>query len=128
MILKCMGKQRAGFLSGAPYEANVNGEPSKRPMRGRIVFGVSGLLYFVFTMTLIFAGYGNLEQTTDDMVEGARVSFIVAYHLYHVVLSFSGVAISSIGLTKLILLIDNFMVICDLSSSDKISLRMQVHY
>ena len=74
MILKCMGKQRVGFLSGAPYEANVNDEPSKRPMRGRIAFGVSGLLYFVFTMTLIFAGYGNLEQTTDDMGEGVRVS------------------------------------------------------
>lgn len=79
MILKCMGKQRVGFLSGAPYEAIVNGEPSKQPMRGRVAFGISGLLYFIFTMTLIFAGYGNLEQTTYDMSEGARVSVFVSF-------------------------------------------------
>ena len=87
MILKCMGKQRVGFLSGAPYEATINGEPSMRPLRGRIVFGVSGLLYFVFTMTLLFAGYGNLEQTTRDMSDGATVSFKCSISLVQLLVS-----------------------------------------
>ena len=89
MFLKCMGKNRVGFLSGAPYEATLNGEPSKRPMRGRIAFGVGGLMFIVFTLTLIFLGFGNLQDTTDELSSGAQVSFknISVFFLPPIVLS-----------------------------------------
>lgn len=70
-----MGSGRVGYLSGGPYEATVGEkkEPNKRPMRGRIVFGTSGLLFIMFTMLLLFRGFGNLENTTTELAEGARV-------------------------------------------------------
>lgn len=70
LILKCMGTNRVGFLSGSPYQAKINGEPSKRPVTGRIVFGCSGLVFITFTLVLLFVGFGNLESTTDDMSDG----------------------------------------------------------
>ena len=74
-ILKCMGRGRVGFLAGGPYEATIGEkkDPNPRPKRGRIVFGVSALLFIIFTMLLLFLGFANLEETTSDMATGARV-------------------------------------------------------
>jgi energy-converting hydrogenase Eha subunit H len=70
-----MGKRRVGFLSGGPYDAtDFQGEPNKRARNGRIVFGLSGLVFIVFAFLLIFLGVANLETTTSELEEGAKVS------------------------------------------------------
>lgn len=74
MILKCCMGKRVGFLSGAPYQARVNGGPNPRITRGRVIFGMNGLLFIIFTLTLIFLGFGNLEETTNELGDGVSVS------------------------------------------------------
>jgi hypothetical protein len=71
----CLGKRRVGFLSGEPYDARtLKGEPNKRAVRGRIVFGGSGILFIAFTLLLVFLGIANLEDTANELSDGAEVS------------------------------------------------------
>ncbi|CAB9521790.1 expressed unknown protein [Seminavis robusta] len=73
-FLMCMGKQRVGFLSGAPYDASLDGNvrvENPRVMRGRATFGVSGMILITFTFLLIFLGIGNLDETTTELSSGA---------------------------------------------------------
>lgn len=67
LCFKCCCGGTLGFLGGAPYKSQ------KAAQGGRIIFGVSGFLFIVFTLTLIFLGYGNLENTTDELSEGVDV-------------------------------------------------------
>ena len=72
-----MGKRRVGFLSGSPYEATVadkRDEPNPRIKRGRIIFGVFGMIFITFTFLLVFLGLANLEETTRSMADGSAVS------------------------------------------------------
>jgi len=78
LLLKCTGKNRVGFLSGAPYEAQINGQPNPRFRRGRIVFGFSSVMFIVSILVLVFAGLGNLESSREVIAEGATVRVVVS--------------------------------------------------
>lgn len=67
LAFKCCCGGVLGFLGGAPYKSQ------RTAQGGRIIFGVSGILFIIFTLTLIFLGYGNLESTTDELSEGVDV-------------------------------------------------------
>lgn len=71
----CLGKRRVGYLSGAPYDARTTeGKPNRRAVRGRLIFGFSGVMFVVFTLLLVLLGFANLIDTTNELSNGAEAS------------------------------------------------------
>jgi hypothetical protein len=93
----CLRKQDVGFLSGSAYRADppavkgkseepqdVQEEPHDgvvmenkmswpiRPMRGRIVFMVSGIIYITFSVLLVTKGITNLQSSIDTLNVSAQ--------------------------------------------------------
>ena len=84
LVLKfCVGKKRVGFLSGAPFEMHTRTSSNPMIQRGRAVFAGSCLLFLFFAITLVTAGIGNLESTSESVGYGATVSCMVWVALLH---------------------------------------------
>lgn len=81
LIVKlCCGPKRVGFVSGAPFQATLpNGQTNPWILRGRILFGLSTLLFAVFSLTFVTLGVGNMVTTTKSIGQGASVSFCFVY-------------------------------------------------
>ena len=69
----CLGRKRVGFLSGTPFEGTSASNPWI--LRGRIVFGISCLLFIMFSIVFVTAGLGNLSVTTTSIGYAVSVSF-----------------------------------------------------
>lgn len=75
----CMGPERVGFLSGAPFRARVNGQGTTKAIanpwiyRGRWIFAISINLFILFAIVLAASGMGFLANVTSDIGNGARV-------------------------------------------------------
>lgn len=72
----CLGRQRVGFLSGAPFQA-TGVDPGI--MAGQATFGMSLVFFVIFAILLVTAGIGNLDTTTTSIGHGAtvRVRFLL---------------------------------------------------
>jgi hypothetical protein len=107
IVLKCcLRKQNVGFLSGAAYRADLPAVKEKseapqdvqeapindglvkgskriswpnRPMRGRIVFMVSGIFYITFSTLLVAKGITNLQSSVNTLnVSAQQIELISA--------------------------------------------------
>lgn len=62
---KCMG-QRVGFLSGSNFHQN-----KRSTTIGRLVFGISGMGFIAFALTLVLLGLPGLESKSSEVSDGA---------------------------------------------------------
>jgi hypothetical protein len=92
----CLGQRKVGFLSGSPYRISIPEPKEKeqsplpeegpeevpvvekksrcgsRPMRGRVLFLLSGIVYITFTTLLVTEGLTNLQSSANTLSWSSR--------------------------------------------------------
>lgn len=74
LVLKCCGRQRVGFLSGAPMQKKSSVVDYNRPFRVRVAFVNAVLIFVVFAILLVVNGVTNLQDTVVAVSNSNQVS------------------------------------------------------
>jgi hypothetical protein len=77
LIFKLLGRQKVGFLAGAPFirPADPTIQYNNRPFLCRLVFLNASLLFIVFSVLFVTEGLTNLRTTVNTLADASNVSF-----------------------------------------------------